>query len=101
MTVVEKKATLNEAFQVADDVVRQGVQGISDIITIPGMINVDFADVKAIMENQGTALMGIGRASRRAEGQSTPPRSPAPARFLKRPSTALGACSSTSPAAPI
>ena len=63
ITVVEKKATLTEAFQVADDVVRQGVQGISDIITIPGMINVDFADVKAIMENQGTALMGIGRAS--------------------------------------
>lgn len=63
ISVVEKKATLNEAFRVADDVVRQGVQGISDIITIPGMINVDFADVKAIMENQGTALMGIGRAS--------------------------------------
>lgn len=63
ITVVEKKATLTEAFQVADDVVRQGVQGISDIITIPGMINVDFADVKAIMENQGTALMGIGKAS--------------------------------------
>jgi len=63
ITVVEKKATLNEAFQVADNVVRQGVQGISDIITIPGMINVDFADVKAIMVNQGTALMGIGRGS--------------------------------------
>lgn len=63
LSVVEKRATLNEAFKVADDVVRQGVQGISDIITIPGMINVDFADVKAIMENQGTALMGIGSAS--------------------------------------
>ena len=62
-SVVEKKATLNEAFSVADDVLRQGVQGISDIITIPGMINVDFADVKSIMENQGTALMGIGVAS--------------------------------------
>lgn len=63
LSVVEKKATLTDAFKVADDVVRQGVQGISDIITIPGMINVDFADIKTIMENQGTALMGIGRAS--------------------------------------
>ncbi|OFX14528.1 MAG: cell division protein FtsZ, partial [Armatimonadetes bacterium RBG_16_58_9] len=63
LSVVEKKATLTAAFEVADDVVRQGVQGISDIITIPGMINVDFADVKTIMENQGTALMGIGVAS--------------------------------------
>lgn len=62
LNVVDKKATLNDAFKVADDVVRQGVQGISDIITIPGMINVDFADVKTIMENQGTALMGIGAA---------------------------------------
>ncbi len=63
LTVVEKRASLRDAFQVGDDVVRQGVQGISDIITIPGMINVDFADVKTIMENQGTALMGIGQAS--------------------------------------
>ena len=63
LSVVDKKTTLAEAFKVADDVVRQGVQGISDIITIPGMINVDFADVKTIMENQGTALMGIGDAS--------------------------------------
>lgn len=63
LTVVEKRATLTDAFHVADDVVRQGVQGISDIITIPGMINVDFADVKTIMENQGTALMGIGMGS--------------------------------------
>lgn len=63
LDVVEKRATLTEAFRVADDVVRQGVQGISDIITIPGMINVDFADVKTIMENQGSALMGIGTAT--------------------------------------
>ena len=61
--VVEKKATLVEAFREADDVLRQGVQGISDIITIPGIINVDFADVRAIMLNAGTALMGIGVAS--------------------------------------
>ncbi|MBI2843729.1 MAG: cell division protein FtsZ [Armatimonadetes bacterium] len=61
LSVIEKKATLVDAFRMADDVLRQGVQGISDIITIPGMINVDFADVKAIMENQGSALMGIGQ----------------------------------------
>jgi cell division protein FtsZ len=60
LSVVDKQATLVEAFRVADDVLRQGVQGISDIITIPGMINVDFADVKAVMESQGSALMGIG-----------------------------------------
>src|SRR5437588_90221 len=63
LTVGDKRMTLVEAFRVADDVVRQGVQGISDIITIPGQINVDFADVKAIMSNAGSALMGIGIAS--------------------------------------
>lgn len=63
LSVVNKNATLTDAFRVADDVLRQGVQGISDIITIPGMINVDFADVKAIMANQGSALMGIGHGS--------------------------------------
>jgi cell division protein FtsZ len=61
--VVERKATLVEAFREADDVLRQGVQGISDVITIPGIINVDFADVKAIMTNAGSALMGIGVAT--------------------------------------
>lgn len=63
LSVTEKKATLMDAFRLADDVLRQGVQGISDIITIPGMINVDFADVKAIMSNSGSALMGIGFAT--------------------------------------
>ncbi len=60
LSVVEKKTTLVDAFRVADDVLRQGVQGISDIITIPGQINVDFADVRAVMQNAGPALMGIG-----------------------------------------
>lgn len=60
MNVVERKATLVDAFRVADDVLRQGVQGISDIITVPGQINVDFADVRAVMQNAGPALMGIG-----------------------------------------
>ena len=60
LEVVERKTTLVDAFRVADDVLRQGVQGISDIITIPGTINVDFADVRAVMSNAGPALMGIG-----------------------------------------
>ncbi len=60
LDVVDKKMSLLEAFKVADSVLSQGVQGISDIITIPGLINVDFADVKTIMSNSGSALMGIG-----------------------------------------
>lgn len=58
--VVDRKMTLLEAFRVADSVLTQGVQGISDIITLPGLINVDFADVKSIMKDAGSALMGIG-----------------------------------------
>jgi cell division protein FtsZ len=60
MDVVDRKMTLLEAFRVADSVLSQGVQGISDIITMPGLINVDFADVKAVMKDAGSALMGIG-----------------------------------------
>ncbi|MBX3110425.1 MAG: cell division protein FtsZ [Fimbriimonadaceae bacterium] len=60
LDVVERKTTFLDAFGVADDVLRQGVQGISDIITVPGQINVDFADVKAVMTDAGPALMGIG-----------------------------------------
>src|SRR5437016_4308230 len=63
LSVGDRRMTLVEAFKMADDVLRQGVQGISDIITIPGMINVDFADVRAIMSNAGSALMGIGMAT--------------------------------------
>ncbi len=63
LSVGDRRMTLVEAFKVADDVLRQGVQGISDIITIPGMINVDFADVRAIMTGAGPALMGIGMAT--------------------------------------
>ena len=59
---VEKNMTLQEAFKLADSVLGQGVQGISDLITVPGLINVDFADVKTIMSNAGSALMGIGVA---------------------------------------
>jgi cell division protein FtsZ len=60
LDVVDKKLSLLEAFKVADSVLSQGVQGISDLITLPGLINVDFADVKTIMANAGSALMGIG-----------------------------------------
>lgn len=63
LSIIDRKTPLLEAFAVVDDVLRQGVQGISDLITIPGVINVDFADVKAIMVNSGSALMGIGKAS--------------------------------------
>ncbi len=63
LQVVDKKTPLLEAFRIADDVLRQGVQGISDLIAIPGLINLDFADVKAIMKETGTALMGVGTAS--------------------------------------
>ena len=58
---VEKKTTMQDAFAAADDVLRQGVQGISDIIMLPGIINVDFADVRSVMSNAGAALMGLGR----------------------------------------
>lgn len=63
LSMIDRKTPLLEAFGKVDDVLRQGVQGISDLITIPGLINVDFADVKAIMANSGSALMGIGYAS--------------------------------------
>jgi cell division protein FtsZ len=63
LQVVDKKMPLSEAFRLADDVLRQGIQGISDLITVPGLINLDFADVKTIMSTAGSALMAIGEAS--------------------------------------
>lgn len=63
LQVVEKRTSIIEAFRIADDVLRQGVQGISDLIAVPGLINLDFADVKTIMMDAGSALMGIGIAS--------------------------------------
>ncbi|CAN5852567.1 cell division protein FtsZ [soil metagenome] len=67
--VVQKDTTIVDAFRVVDDVLRQGVQGISDLITVPGLINLDFADVRAVMKEAGSALMGIGRAA--GEGRAT------------------------------
>src|ERR1700727_2158345 len=63
LQIIEKRTPLNEAFAYADDVLRQGIQGISDLITQPGLINLDFADVKAIMSDAGSAMMGIGEGS--------------------------------------
>ena len=63
LQVVEKRTSIVDAFRIADDVLRQGVQGITDLITVPGLINLDFADVRTIMRQAGSALMGIGVAS--------------------------------------
>ncbi len=63
LQIVDKKASLQDAFGLADDVLRQGIQGISELITVPGLINLDFADVRTIMSEGGAALMAVGRAS--------------------------------------
>ena len=63
LAIVERRTTMLDAFREADNVLRQGVQGITDLITIPGLINLDFADVRTIMQDAGSALMGIGTAS--------------------------------------
>src|SRR5436309_5743690 len=79
LQVVEKKTSIVEAFQMADDILRQGVQGITDLITVPGLVNLDFADVRTIMRDAGSALMGIGSASgenRAAEAARTAVSSP-------------------------
>lgn len=68
MQLVDKKTPITQAFSLADDVLRQGVKGISDLIALPGLVNLDFADVKSIMSDAGSALMGIGEAS----GDSAP-----------------------------
>ena len=79
LQVVEKRTPITEAFRIADDVLRQGVQGITDLITVPGLINLDFADVRTIMRDAGSALMGIGAATgenRAAEAARTAVSSP-------------------------
>ena len=63
LQIVEKRTSMVDAFRIVDEVLRQGVQGISDLITVPGLINLDFADVKTIMTNAGSALMGIGHGT--------------------------------------
>ncbi|MDQ4082477.1 MAG: cell division protein FtsZ [Actinomycetota bacterium] len=79
LQVVEKQTSVMEAFRMADDVLRQGVQGITDLITVPGLVNLDFADVRTIMRDAGSALMGIGEAdgpNRAAEAASAAVSSP-------------------------
>jgi cell division protein FtsZ len=79
LQVVEKRTSIVDAFRMADDILRQGVQGITDLITVPGIVNLDFADVRAIMTDAGSALMGIGSASgenRAAEAAHTAVSSP-------------------------
>jgi cell division protein FtsZ len=63
LQVVERQTSVHEAFKIADDILRQGVQGITDLITTPGQINLDFADVRTVMSNAGSAMMGVGSAS--------------------------------------
>ncbi|MFM7825427.1 MAG: cell division protein FtsZ, partial [Candidatus Limnocylindrus sp.] len=63
LSVVSRQTSMEDSFRIADDVLRQAVQGVSDVITVPGIINLDFADVRSIMKEAGSALMGIGRAS--------------------------------------
>ena len=63
LEVVDKKTSMLDAFRIADDTLRQGIQGVTDLITIPGLINLDFADIRTVMKDAGTAMMGIGIAS--------------------------------------
>lgn len=63
LQIVDRKTSMQDSFRIADDVLRQGIQGISELITVPGLINLDFADVKAIMSQGGAAMMAVGRAS--------------------------------------
>lgn len=91
LEIVDKSTPMLEAFREADNVLRQGVQGISDLIAVPGLINLDFADVKTIMTNKGSALMGIGIAS--GENRATEAaKKPFRRRCLKRLLTVHKAC---------
>ncbi len=63
LEIVDKKTSMVDAFRIADDTLRQGIQGVTDLITIPGLINLDFADIRTVMKDAGTAMMGIGLAS--------------------------------------
>jgi len=109
LQIVDKRASLQDSFRLADDVLRQGIQGISELITVPGLINLDFADVKTIMSEGGAALMAVGRAKGEDRARAAAPRARI-ARVLRpnrrsaracstSPSTALAASCSTSRAA--
>ena len=99
LQVVDKDTSIVDAFRMADDVLRQGVQGITDLITIPGLVNLDFADVRTIMRDAGSALMGIGIASgENRAGEAAKRRSRR--RCSRRRSKARPGSCSTSPAGP-
>ena len=85
--VSEQRITLVNAFSIADDVLRQGVQSISDLIKLPGLVNLDFADVTAIMKDAGYAHMGVGRASGKDKAEAAANMA-IPARCWRRRSTA-------------
>jgi cell division protein FtsZ len=87
LSIVERRTTILDAFREADNVLRQGVQGITDLITIPGLINLDFADVRTIMHDAGSALMGIG-TSAASRARRRPPRRRSPRRCWRSPSRA-------------
>ena len=99
LTVSNDKTSMIDAFKMADEVLLQGVRGITDLITVPGLINTDFADVKMVMTNAGTAIMGIGTLDGRGPGGQRGRARPSPARCSRPPSRARAASCSTSPAA--
>ena len=80
LQMADRQMSLVESFRLADDVLRHGVQGISDLVTMTGLINLDFADVKAVMQNAGTALMAVGEGARRGPRDRRRARRPSPAR---------------------
>jgi cell division protein FtsZ len=97
LELTDKRVSLNESFRMADDILRQGIQGISELITVPGLINLDFADVRTIMSQGGAALMAVGVA-RVMIAPVRPPNRPLARGFWMSPLTARGAFCSTSPA---
>ena len=98
LQIVDKKVSINQAFRTADDVLRQGIQGISELITVPGLINLDFADVRSVMLQGGAALMAIGKGAAKL-APKTPPNKPSTARCWMSPSKAHARFCSTSRAA--
>ena len=95
MAMVAKDTTMKSAFAICDDILRQAVEGISDLITTPGIINIDFADIRTVVENAGSALMGVGRATEKKELRKLHAWRSIP-RFLKFPLLVRRVCSSRS-----
>ena len=99
LEIVDKKTSMLDAFRIADDTLRQGIQGVTDLITIPGLINLDFADIRTVMKDAGTAMMGIGISSGENRALDAAQQATNSA-LLELPSPALPACCSPSPAVP-